>query len=133
MNITKYNKGTSMVEFAILAPFLVVLLFGVAEFGIVLYCKAVITNASREGARAGIRDQTPKLTHLGIDNIVGDYCSAYGLTKDPVTTTTGVGDAFGQPLTVQVTYPVSLFVIDKFVPGISNPLNLSAKTVMRME
>jgi Flp pilus assembly protein TadG len=30
------------------------LLFGIIEFGIILYDKAMITNASREGARAGI-------------------------------------------------------------------------------
>ncbi len=40
-----------MVEFAIVAPLLFVLLFGIIEFGVMLYDQAVITNASREGAR----------------------------------------------------------------------------------
>ena len=41
-------------EFAIVMPLLFVILFGIIEFGILLYDKAMITNASREGARAGI-------------------------------------------------------------------------------
>jgi hypothetical protein len=40
-----------MVEFALVAPLLFVLLFGIIEFGVILYDQAVITNVSREGAR----------------------------------------------------------------------------------
>jgi Flp pilus assembly protein TadG len=47
----KSEKGASAVEFAIIAPLLFVLLFGIIEFGAVLYNQAVITNASREAAR----------------------------------------------------------------------------------
>jgi Flp pilus assembly protein TadG len=43
-----------MVEFAIIATLLFVLVFGFIDFSILLYDQAVITNASREGARAGI-------------------------------------------------------------------------------
>ena len=48
------EHGGSLVEFAVIAPLLFVILFGIIEFGILIYDKAVITNASREGARAGI-------------------------------------------------------------------------------
>lgn len=45
------NRGVSAVEFALVLPLLLVILFGIIEFGLVLYNQAVITNASREGAR----------------------------------------------------------------------------------
>ncbi len=45
------ERGASLVEFALIAPLLFVLLFGIIEFGAMLYDQAVITNASREGAR----------------------------------------------------------------------------------
>lgn len=45
------NKGAAAIEFALIAPLLFVLLFGIIEFGAVLYNQAIITNASREGAR----------------------------------------------------------------------------------
>ena len=52
--LLKNQKGTEVVEFAIVSLLLFLLLFGIIDFGILLYDKAVITNASREGARAGI-------------------------------------------------------------------------------
>ncbi len=48
------EQGASAVEFALIAPLLLVLTFGIIEFGLLLFDKAVITNASREGARAGV-------------------------------------------------------------------------------
>ena len=48
------QTGASAVEFAIVLPLLVVFLFGIIEFSILFFDKAVITNASREGARYGI-------------------------------------------------------------------------------
>ena len=51
--LLKGNNGASAVEFAVVLP-LLVLPFGIIEFSLALYDKAMITNASREGARAGI-------------------------------------------------------------------------------
>lgn len=48
------EKGASAVEFALILPLLVLLVFGIIEFSVMLFDKAVITNASREGARHGI-------------------------------------------------------------------------------
>ena len=50
-NLLKSNRGAVLVEFAIIAPLLFVILFGIIEFGAVLYNQAVITNASREASR----------------------------------------------------------------------------------
>ena len=54
MRTKSKEKGGSAVEFALVLPILVVILFGIIEFGFVLYDKAVITNASSEAARQGI-------------------------------------------------------------------------------
>ena len=40
------------IEFALVSPILIFLLFAIIEFSIVLYDKAIITNASREAARS---------------------------------------------------------------------------------
>ena len=50
----KRQEGASAVEFAIILPLLLILVFGIIEFSILFYDKAMITNASREGARVGI-------------------------------------------------------------------------------
>jgi len=40
----------------------VVLLFGLVEFGLAMYSKGMITNASREGARFGVVYSSPRKT-----------------------------------------------------------------------
>jgi len=125
-----------MVEFAFVLPILLLLLFGIIEFSIMLYDKAVLTNASREGARAGIVAQTPRLTSGDITTIVNNYCSSYLITftpNAPVTTVNGAGGAFPNPLTVTVTYDYGFLVLPNFAKSITGPIHLSATTVMRME
>jgi Flp pilus assembly protein TadG len=51
---TKNQKGAQAVEFALALPFFVLILFAVLDFGLLVYNKAIITNASREAARRGV-------------------------------------------------------------------------------
>ena len=52
--IRKNQDGATVIEFALVAPLLFLLIFGIIEFGLLLFNKHVITTACREGARAGI-------------------------------------------------------------------------------
>lgn len=45
------QKGQALVELAILLPLLLLIVFGITEFGRALYIKNSLTNAAREGAR----------------------------------------------------------------------------------
>jgi hypothetical protein len=47
------NLGQSLVEFALAVPLLALLLGGIASFGFLLYAHVQVSNATREGARAG--------------------------------------------------------------------------------
>lgn len=47
------DAGSSIVEFALVLPVLLLILFGIINFGVLLYNQSVITNAAREGARWG--------------------------------------------------------------------------------
>lgn len=123
------QRGAAAVELAIILPFLVVLVFGMIEFGIMFYDKAVLTNASREGARAGI-------TGLGdpeIKQIVLNYCNVNLVNL-------GGNDAFdpnkilissdASDLIVRLEYSYGLLFGSIF--GFNNT-TISAETVMRME
>ena len=107
--IIKNQKGASAVEFAIILPLLLVLLFGIIEFGFLLYNKAMITNAAREGARAGIVFDTTRLPQTdatcttcpscistpacsSIECVVCRYASEHLVNFDPsqVITTTAI-------------------------------------------
>ena len=43
--------GAAMVEFALILPLLLLLVFGAVNFGALMFDQSVITNAAREGAR----------------------------------------------------------------------------------
>jgi hypothetical protein len=61
---TRGQRGAAMIEFALVLPVLLIVLLGTVEFSLLLYDKAMITNASREGARLGIVwDLQGSLTH----------------------------------------------------------------------
>ena len=52
---TSLQKGSVLVEFALILPVFLLLLFGVISFSVALYNKTVLTMATREGARAGVK------------------------------------------------------------------------------
>ena len=49
--IIKSEKGASAVEFALILPILVILVFGIVQFGIAYNNYIALTHAAREGAR----------------------------------------------------------------------------------
>jgi Flp pilus assembly protein TadG len=135
--------GASAVEFALVLPLLIVITFGIIEFGIYLYNQQVITNASREGARAGIVAGSSRVTPTGasdsIDKVVEKYCLnnlvTFGAPNTPITMVAGYSDKapFGTELTVRVTYDYSFLVIPNFIPAIDKIRTMRAVTVMRYE
>jgi Flp pilus assembly protein TadG len=146
------QKGAATVEFAIILPLLLLLIFGMIEFSLLMYNKAMITNASREGARRGIVyrvDPTTfnysPLTDTQIQDEVTKYLSNYLITFSSTVTPhstiiTPANRASGDMLNVQVSYPYQFLVfpvIARLVaPGgttIPGTITLTAPTEMRME
>ncbi|WP_070990028.1 TadE/TadG family type IV pilus assembly protein [Halofilum ochraceum] len=147
----RWQKGTELVEFAFTSIFLFMLLFGIIEFSIVLYDKATITNASREGARTGIlfRQGTRTIGGLtseddAIEAAVRDYADAYLISLGgPATLDVQIqrtdrnGDgAFnaGDELTVSAIYPYDFLLLPAFANSmIGGVRNIAATSVMRAE
>jgi Flp pilus assembly protein TadG len=133
---TKFNeRGAVAAEFALLLPVLLTMLFGIIEFGMIMYSREIVTNASREGARAGIVQGPPKRTAGEIISIANNYLTNTGINPADVTfTVTGDGLVNPNTLTVAATYPYTFLI--PFIPtvvGIPNPLVISTQTVMRHE
>src|SRR5512138_711489 len=101
-SIVRQERGAAAVEFAILLPLFIMFVWGAIEFGLAFYTQEVLTNATREGARAGIVQQTPKLTQAQIQTIVQTYVANAGLQTASrlATTAAGAGGAFPTALTV---------------------------------
>lgn len=129
-----------MVELAIVLPLLLILLFGIIELSIALYDKAMLTNASREGARAGIVAQNPRVTDARIRQVVRDYAAIYLITfgsdilGDEDILITRAGSTFGSNLTVSVNYRYDFLVLSRLITAlIGHPISLNATTVMKLE
>ena len=138
----KLQTGSNIVEFALILPLLVVLVFGIIDFGLALFDKAVITNASREGARAGMVFKVPRMTDAEIQAVVQNYTSTHLVTfGSPNLQTTitridndglGGNTSSGDTLSVRVDYPYNYLVMNKLIPALGS-LNLRATSVMRYE
>ena len=125
------RKGTTLVEFAIVAPLVFLFIFGLVEFGRMVMVHQIITNAAREGARRGILEQT---TADEVHTIVDNYLAGSSISGAAVTVTPGSFDqvGFGTPITVGVSVPfdqVSWLPAPWFLGGV----NLSVQSTMRAE
>jgi Flp pilus assembly protein TadG len=127
------QEGASLVEFSVIAPLFVVLLFGLVEFGMAIYDKGVLTNASREGARFGVVYSNPRKTSTEIRNKVQTYLTNAGFTATATVNVTGAGGNSGDSMTVTVSYPYHFTVLPNFVSGLTGTMNLTANTIMLME
>lgn len=126
------ERGAAAVEFALLLPVLMLILFGIIEFGMIMYSREVITNASREGARSGIVQATVKPTVGEIQTMVTNYLTGTGIDPNAVTINViGAGLTAPNILTVTVNYPYNFFV--PAILGLGNTINLTGQTVMRHE
>ena len=68
------EKGVAAVEFALILPVLMLIVFGILNYGILLYDQAVITNAAREGARWGAINTTTAISCSGSATGTADPC-----------------------------------------------------------
>jgi Flp pilus assembly protein TadG len=139
------EKGASAVEFALVLPVLMLILFGIIEFGFIFYDKAIITNASREGARRGIVYRVDESgTPIGVPadeiaSMVSSYGTSYLVSLGsstavlPPPTITGNCAIPGSSLTVAVNYPYTFLVLPSFAGVLPPGITLTGTTVMRCE
>ena len=125
------RRGTTVVEFAIVAPLLLLLILGMVEFGRAVMVQQLLTNASREGARRGILEQT---TAEETETVVVDYLASSSVAGATVTVSPASLDhvGFGDPVTVTVSVPydqVSWLPMPWFLGG----TNLTAQSIMLAE
>jgi Flp pilus assembly protein TadG len=139
------ERGAALVELAVVLPFLLLILVGIIEFGLLFYNQQVLTNSSREGARAGIALNGKVLDDKGIDTdvkfenevdvVVQNYCQQHFITFSTAqaadTTVAGALSTYPAELTVNVTYTYTFLVPDLF--DLDTSMQLSASTVMNME
>ena len=126
------QQGATTVEFAIVGLLFFTLLFGIIEFGLLLFNQQVVTNAGREGARAGIvaRPDDYKVNRAAIIQIVTNYAEdniiSFGTKNFEVDPQFDSGfqhcEKFQDVLTVDITYDYSFL----FLPFATRTLGTQA-------
>ncbi len=105
-NRIREERGQAMTEFAIVLPVLVVLLFGIVQFGILFNNYVTLTDAVRAGARAAaVSRQATDPTGTATAAV---RSSASDLTQANLGVSVSSAWTPGAPVTVTATYPYSI-------------------------
>src|SRR5580765_679363 len=77
------EKGAELIEFALVFPLLLLVMFGIMDFGLLFQRYETVTNAAREGARIAV---LPDYKQSDVDARVKQYLVAAGLKSNPTIT-----------------------------------------------
>jgi Flp pilus assembly protein TadG len=129
----RISRGGAAVEFAIVLPLLLLIIFSTIEFSLALYDKAVITNAAREAARAGVVVRTTRLTNAQIEaralSYAADRLISFGSGAPTVAVNNG-GGVSGANLTVTVNYTFTGLGVGPLLSAMTGPITLSSTATM---
>jgi Flp pilus assembly protein TadG len=154
------EHGAIAVEFAIILPILLLLVFGIVDFGHAWYTRHVLQNSCREGARYGTRYQTdasgnrllpsnlsPSIQNYILQTTAANGGSGTGLNSllppgagaavtpsGPAYTETDITKLPLEDLTVTVTAKKDWFILNKLVPGITGDhVDITVAATMKCE
>lgn len=103
----KRSRGQAMVEFALVAPVLFLMLFGVIEGGRLVWTNHEVVNGTREGARLAMvagATNGPAVTEADIRNRVLSSTAGLPDNGDLTVVTTNLGGAPGEKVVVTTAY-----------------------------
>lgn len=126
------RKGQGLVEMAIVLPLLLLLLFGLLEFGRVLSAGIIVTHSARDGARYGAVGAADQEI---IDRIQTKSAVLLYNPADPSKLVIEINRTeadWGGDIEVKVRYAVDLYVpLISEITG--DPFIVEGKSVMRVE
>jgi hypothetical protein len=102
----KKEKGASAVEFAIVLPLLILMVFGIVQFGPAFFCVISLTHAAREAVRrAAVEEYVEEEVINGIPDYVKNRISDLSIVIEPSSYDSGAppNDVIGSPVTATVS------------------------------
>jgi TadE-like protein len=89
--VSRGQRSQAIVEFSIIAPILLLLIFGIIDFGRVIYTYVTLNQAVNEGARAAVIASAPLPTNLSVETAVKNHAVDVSLanpcTNGPIENT----------------------------------------------
>jgi Flp pilus assembly protein TadG len=135
------ERGIAALEFVLMLPFLMLVLFGIIDTSLVLCDKAVITNAAGEAARAGVVLRASPLTASQIQSVALAYTTnnlvTGGTATTPTVTVSPSGSCAtagsGNALQVTVSYTYNGIVLGSALSSLTGPVTVTATAVKNCE
>jgi Flp pilus assembly protein TadG len=121
------DEGQAIVEFAIVLPILVLLVFGITQFGMAFRNYLAITDAARVAARAAAVKRTSSpctAARTAVQNTVS--AAQWAQVSSRITCSAGAN--VGDQVKITIKYPYSIGL-----PGVSASGELTANATERME
>jgi len=134
------RRGVSTGEIALVLPILLMLSFGVVDYGDYLYLKNTFQAAALAGARAAVPYAATNSNVTGTNGIVTKMMTAAGFSSSQYTVTLSPSDisqlSTGTPITVTVAAnwsAVGTHVLSTPFGGLSGGKQISSTAVMQKE
>lgn len=129
-------KGQDLVEYALLLPFMLMLVMGIFDLGRVTFLYSTITNISREGARYGVVHQceTAEVIAAAKDKSIGINPNDLDFTISWNPADCSYPDPGSGTVTVSVSFdflPLTPFIAN--ILGGGSSVTLDATTTMYLE
>jgi Flp pilus assembly protein TadG len=96
-------RAAAVVEFAVVTPLLLTILFGIIEYGYIFMVRQTLTNAAREGCRTAIL-QTTEEPYTEVTGRVDGIMATTGLTSYTVEMTHWTAGDPTETVTVSIPY-----------------------------
>lgn len=127
------EKGQNLVEFAMVLPIFLILVFAIVDFGMGFHAWITVTNAAREGARVG----AVGADSATIEARVTDTASSLAANDLTITVVNAQG-AQGEAVSVDVEYDYQLItplsnVLGILGGGLGSPITFHSEAEMRIE
>lgn len=137
------ERGQALVEFTMVLPILLILLFALVDFGRAFYTWLLVTNAAREGARiAAVQSDMNTVEYRIYDSFCNNYPSNCSLDPSKLNWTNkasaNIQGSRGTPVVIDLAYSFEFVTplggILQLIGGndLSNP-TIKAHSSMRLE
>lgn len=130
------EQGGALLEFALVFPVFVFVLYGLIAFGMILSAKNSLTHAAAEGARAavGAPDDATAIARAKsqVNTSLGWMGTNYQSGDTTATAAYCSGSSGARCITVTITYPYSTRPLIPTAPGLNlvTPSTISATSVL---
>ena len=131
------ERGAALLEFSFMLLLLLILIFGIVDFGRAIYTANALSLAAREGARYAAVSSTP--TAADIQDTVIAHMSPFAgtLSRSNITVTFNYGSSGSPPplqsTTVSVAYPFTWLTPIRALLGLSSTRAIHTSAQYRYE